>query len=124
LTASVGSPTRQISCRLGLDDPAALESIGADSPVPAETPPVLLSPALLERLSGPALTIPRLCSALDLAIVERAASLFPPLGSEAGWHARFGRELNATDDRDAFRPGRQGLLVVDGKHIEPFRVAL
>jgi len=41
-----------------------------------------------------------------------------------GWDARFGRELNATDDRGAFRPGRHGLPVVDGKHIEPFRAAL
>ena len=125
LTASVGSPTRQIGCRLGLDDPASLESIGAESSDTAETLPVRLSPALLERLSGPALTIPHLCSPIDLAIVERAAALFPPLGSsDAGWGARFGRELNATDDRDAFRPGRHGLPVVDGRHIEPFRVAL
>jgi hypothetical protein len=124
LTASVGSPTRQIDCRLGLDDPASLESIGNESSDAAEASPVRLSPALLERLSGPALTIPHLCSAIDLAIVERAAALFPPLGSETGWAARFGRELNATDDREALRPGRRGLPVVDGKHIEPFRVSL
>ena len=60
----------------------------------------------------------------DLAIVERAAALFPPLGSAAGWSARFGRELNASDDRGAFRDGGHGLPVVDGKHLEPFHVAL
>jgi hypothetical protein len=124
LTATVGTPTREISCRLGLDDPASLESIGADSSDAAEVLPIRLSPALLERLSGAALTIPHLCTPTDLAIVERAAALFPPLGSEAGWNARFGRELNATDDRDAFRPGRHGLPIVDGKHIEPFRAGL
>ncbi len=39
----------------------------------------------------------------------------------------FGRELNATDDRGAFRPrgrGRDGRPVVEGKHIEPFRTHL
>ena len=46
--------------------------------------PVRLSPALLERISGPDLVLPDLRGALDLAIVERAASLFPPLGSADG----------------------------------------
>ena len=36
--------------------------------------------------------------------------------------ARFGRELNATDDRGAFRAAGGGLPVVEGKQIEPFRV--
>lgn len=74
----------------------------------------------------PDLAIPALRHAIDLAIVERAASLFPPLGDPRGWSASFGRELNATDDRDAFRPSRggNGLPVVQGKHVEPFRVSL
>jgi hypothetical protein len=46
----------------------------------------------------------------------------PPLGSENGWGARFGRELNATDDRPHFHSRRGGLPVLEGKHIEPFRV--
>ena len=37
---------------------------------------------------------------------------------------RFGRELNASDDRSAFLDGRRGLPVVEGKHVEPFHVAL
>jgi hypothetical protein len=61
---------------------------------------------------------------LDLAIVERTAALFPPLGGESGWSARFGRELNATDDREHFRPAGGGLPIVEGKQIEPFRVDL
>jgi len=129
VTASTGSPTKEIACRLGLDDPAALESIddGAAPSTATATArasvPVRLTPALLERISGPALTIPNVCAPIDLAIVERAATLFPPLASPAGWHASFGRELNATEDRAAFRHGRNGLPVVDGKHVEPFRVA-
>jgi hypothetical protein len=104
VTASAGLPTREIACRMGLDDVADLEAIGEQ---PAETStwfPVRVTPALLEHLSGPDLAIPSIRTATDLTIAERAASLFPPLGSATGWAAVFGRELNATDDRAAFRP--------------------
>ena len=124
LTATAGSPTRTIGCRLGEHDPAALEAIGDE---PADRCPafqVHVTPALLERISGDALTLPDLRCAADLAIVERAAALFPPLGSEAGWAAHFGRELNATDDREHFRDAAAGLPIIEGKQIEPFRVAV
>jgi hypothetical protein len=147
VTASAGLPTREIACRMGLDDLADLEAIGEQ---PADTStwfPVRVTPALLEHVSGPGLAIPSIRTATDLAIAERAASLFPPLGSHTGWAAVFGRELNATDDRAAFRAssghgsvvdgnrarrsdsGRvrlqpDSLPVVEGKHVEPFRAAL
>ena len=147
VTASAGLPTREIACRMGLDDLADLEAIGEQ---PADTStwfPVRVTPALLEHVSGPGLAIPSIRTATDLAIAERAASLFPPLGSRTGWAAVFGRELNATDDRAAFRAssghgsvvdGRRArrsdsgrvrlqpdsLPVVEGKHVEPFRAAL
>src|SRR5712692_7608911 len=124
VTASPGSPTRQIACRLGVDDATELESIGEEPPERSPWFPLRLSPALLERISGPTVAIPHLRSATDLAIVERAASLFPPLGSASGWSVHFGRELNASDDRGAFRPPRHGLPVVEGKHVLPFQVAL
>jgi hypothetical protein len=107
-----------------VDDPAVLESIASE---PSDAAfPIRVSPALLERISGPDLVIPNLRTVTDLAIVERAAALFPPLGSADGWGVRFGRELNASDDRDAFRPAARGarLPVVEGKHVEPFHVAL
>src|SRR5205823_10963428 len=56
-----------------------------------------------------------------LAIAERAAALFPALGAESGWAARFGRELNATEDRSALGDDR-ALPVVEGKLIDPFRI--
>ncbi len=124
VTASPGSPTRQIACRLGVDDAMELESIGEEPPEQSSWFPLRVSPALLERISGPTLAIPHLRGATDLAIVERAASLFPPLGSASGWSVRFRRELNASDDRGAFRPPRHGLPVVEGKHVVPFQVAL
>jgi hypothetical protein len=147
VTASAGLPTREIACRMGLDDLADLEAIGEQ---PADTSPwfpVRVTPALLEHVSGPGLAIPSIRTATDLAIAERAASLFPPLGSRTGWAAVFGRELNATDDRAAFRASSghgivadgnrarrsdswrvrlqpDSLPVVEGKHVEPFRAAL
>ena len=123
VTATAGAPSHRIALRLGIDDLAALEALDADAAEPRGFP-LHLSPDLLERVSGPALTIPHLQSPIDLAIVERAAALFRPLGDAGGFAARFGRELNATDDRDAFRADRDGLLVVDGKHLEPFRLVL
>ncbi len=124
VTASAGAPTRTIACRLGEHDPAALETVGEEPAHTAPWFPVRLTPALIRRLSGDDLAIPDLRTPLDLAIVERAAALFPPLGSERGWSARFGRELNATDDREHFRPAGEGLPIVEGKQIEPFRVDL
>jgi hypothetical protein len=124
LTASRGGPTRSVACRLGLDDPAALEHLGEEPADRSPWFPVHVSPDLLARVSGPDLTVPMVTSREDLRIVERAASLFPPLGSEAGWNARFGRELNASDDRGAFRTAGAGLRLVEGKHLESFRVSL
>ncbi len=124
LTASPGVPTASVACRLGLEDPADLESIGDDDGERAIDQSIRLTPAVIERISGPDLAIPYLRSAIDLRIVERAAALFPPLGSDRGWAARFGRELNATDNREQLRRTGAGLPVVEGKHLEPFRVAL
>ena len=122
VTGSTGAPTDRVACRLGLDDPADLEALGEVTE--DESFPVRLTPALLERLSGPGMAVPALRDAVGLGIVERAASLFPPLGAPTGWAASFGRELNASDDRSAFRPARHGLPVVEGKHLSPFCAAL
>lgn len=119
LTATAGERTDAIACRFGVDDPAALEGIGDGG----EGLPIRLSVDALERMSGPALTIPYASAPLDLALAERAAVRFPPLGDASRWGIRFGRELNATDDRGLFRPRSRGLPVVDGRHLSPFRVA-
>jgi hypothetical protein len=122
ITATAGSPTERIACRFGEQSPAALEAIGDDDAAPTTAFPVSLTPSLLNRLSGEGLAIPDIRIPIDLAIVERAAALFPPCGATDGWSAQFGRELNATDDRDHFRPGGSGVPIVEGKQIEPFRV--
>src|SRR5207302_6059535 len=82
---------------------------------------VRVTPSWLERVSGSDLAIPDLRTAMDVQILDRACALFPPLGDDRAWAARFGRELNATDDRAAFRPANEGLPIVEGKHIHPFR---
>jgi Eco57I restriction-modification methylase len=124
LTAARGSPTRTISCRLGEDEPARLEPLDEEPADQSSWFTVRLSPELLARVSGDDLAIPQLRHPLDLTILERAVTLFPPLGSDAGWGIRFGRELNATDDRRHFQPRTAGVPVLEGKHIGPFRTDL
>jgi hypothetical protein len=119
LTATAGTATTAISCRLGERNPSVLDSEG-------EAPswfPLRVTPALLARVSGDALALPDFRSPVDLAIAERVAGLFPPLGNSPGWNARFGRELNATEDRGVLGSADGGLPVLEGKHLEPFRAA-
>jgi len=120
LTATAGAPTSHLRCQFGIDSLSGLETLSVDHDQRAF--PVQLSTDALGRLSGDALAIPNLRSRMDVVIAERAASLFLPLGHAAGWGVRFGRELNATEDRDAFRAGPLGIPVVDGRHISPFQV--
>jgi hypothetical protein len=122
LTATAGTPTRTIACRLGERDPTALERSGDEPSAHSPWFPIQLTTDLVRRLSGDDLSIPDLRSSLDLVIVERAASLFPPAGDEGGWGLRFGRELNVTDDRASFSAAGTGLPVIEGKHLEAFRV--
>ena len=121
VTATAGQPTAEFGCRLGERDTSILET---DSSGDGTWFPVRLTPALLERLSGRDMAVPDLRSIVDLAIVERAHALFPRLGDAAGWSVQFGRELNATDDREHLRPAGTGWPVLEGKAIEPFRVRL
>lgn len=125
LTTTGGAHTSGIRCRFAERSAEALDTLPDD--VADELPgafPIVLTPALVSRLSGDSLAIPDLRSPLDLAIAERVAASAPALGAAGGWAARFGRELNATDDRPYFRPPGEGLPVVEGKAIRPFRVAV
>jgi hypothetical protein len=124
LSASPGGPTREVRCRLGERDPAVLEEAAA-SPAPAAAGRgITLTPALLRRLSGPGLAIPYIRRKPELQLVERLVSSWPALADEHGWAARFGRELNRSDDRGRFSVEGRGMPVVEGKHVDPFRVRL
>ena len=119
LTCTTGRPTTAVRCRFGLSSPEDLEAPGR---------PLVLSRRLLARLSGDDdLGIPELGSERDLAIVEAVSATTPRLGADNGWHVEFGRELNASDDRGLFTPVTRavtGQPVIEGKQIEPFRVAV
>jgi hypothetical protein len=125
VTATTGGETDRVACRFGLQDPAVLDGIAeAEASDPAAAFPVQLTPAVLERLSGPDLAIPDLRTPTDLQIAERLAVAHPRLTSPSGWGLHFGRELNATADREHFSAAPGGLPVVDGKHLGPFTVRI
>ena len=117
LTATAGRPTSAIACRFGVSSLRELDT---------DRPPILVSRQLLGRLSGPDdLGIPELSTDRDLRIVEGIHARVRWLGAPDGWNVQFGRELNATDDRGAFaafshRPTARPVL--EGKHVQPFRV--
>jgi hypothetical protein len=122
-TATAGTPTGRIACRFGIDDAAELETIpdaGDRAVVPAH--PISLTPAFLSILDEEKIVIPELRTAIDLQILERIVHTIPRLDAANGWNVRFGRELNATDDRSHFHSRQTGLPVLEGKHIEPFVV--
>jgi N-6 DNA Methylase/Eco57I restriction-modification methylase len=121
-TSTVGDATQHIACRFGIDDPAELETIpdSGDRPA-ARSHPIALTPSFLEALSGDRVAIPELRIEVDMRILERVVHTIPRLSAADGWGVRFGRELNATDDRRHFHSIRAGLPVLEGKHIEPFR---
>jgi hypothetical protein len=123
LSASRGGPTGRVRCRFGVRDPSSLEPAAPVPPEPSgDTGELVVTPSLLGQLAGPGLAFPYVRRAAELRLLERLAAAFPPLGAEAGWAARFGRELNATDDRGRFVTARGAIAVVEGKHVDPFRV--
>jgi N-6 DNA Methylase len=119
LTATKGRATDRFGVRFGKVDPASLEQEAGPR---QSSYPLELSVDLLERVSGAGLAIPHWKDRRDLTIAERAASLFPALGSAGGWNVRFGRELNASDDRGLFVRAGTGVPVVAGRQLDPFAV--
>jgi hypothetical protein len=121
LTATTGSSTEWISTRFGVTHPDSL-----DEPEPARM--LSLAKTFLARVSGDDdLGVPELGTETDLRIVEKISASHPWLSSPDGWHAHFGRELNASDDRASFQPAsraRRVRPVLEGKQIGPFRAAL
>jgi hypothetical protein len=117
LVATRYGRTSSIRCRFGLSEPDS-EHDGA------ATASVQLTPALLERVSGPGLAVPHLPAQSDVALVERLAVRHQPLSDPGGWHVTFGRELNASDDRDLFHrsSSHSGWPVIEGRNLSPFQV--
>jgi Eco57I restriction-modification methylase len=119
LTATAGRPTSSIACRFKLAQADDLDRAG---------PSIIVTRPLLARLSGvDDLGIPEIASEDDLRILETISARAPWLSASVGWNVRFGRELNASDDRAALRTYTGNPLarpVLEGKQLTPFRVAL
>lgn len=119
-TCTAGRETSAIRCRFGLTQADDLDA--------SPQAPLVLTRRLLARMSGEDdLGVPELATQMDLAIVEAVSNSTPRLGSRDGWNVAFGRELNASDDRDLFVPigdAPCGRPIVEGKQIDPFRVAM
>ncbi len=123
LSATAGGRTTTIPCRFGIPSAEVLDRLPELGPDPDA---VTLTRPLLEQLSGEQIAVPDVRSRRDVDILHAIAFTTPALGDPGGWHVRFGRELNATDDRRHFARGpdvgNAGLPVVEGKHLGPFTV--
>ncbi len=121
LTATAGTDTQAIRCRFGV---SRLEDVDGAWHAPGS---ISVTPALIARISGnDDLGLPQFAASDDLRIVESITARIPALDDASGWHVRFGRELNATDDRALMVPSAEhpeGRPVVEGKMLTPFRVA-
>ena len=121
LVARKGGPACTTRARFGVQTAAELEDLPGRDEDPAESAyPIRLSPDLLATIGGTRARLPDGRRPADLRLADRLMRAFPALGSDAGWTAAFGRELNATDDKALFC--ERGLPVIEGKHIAPFVV--
>ena len=120
LSTQTAGQTGTLSFHCALSDPAVLD---ADR----ESPPLRIARSRLESWNHD-LAVPEVPDATALEILSGISSRVPALGDASGWSVRFGRELNATDDRPHFLPlanARQRLLpIVEGKLVSPFQVHL
>jgi hypothetical protein len=120
LTCTAGAPTSSTACRFGMRRPEDLDD--------NHRTPLVITRGLLARMSGSDdLGIPEVVNERDLRILEDVTSRVPWLGGGDGWAARFGRELNASDDKHLFRRytgSRDARPVLEGKQIEPFRTSV
>jgi hypothetical protein len=119
VSATRGGGTTALPCRFGLRRPDELDRL-AELGVDGEA--VIVTRSLLQRMTGSELAVPDVRCRLDVEILAHIASAVPALGDPGGWSVRFGRELNATDDRKHFQREGTGLPIVEGKQISPFQV--
>ncbi len=116
VTATKGSPTTGLTLRATVTSLEGRKGSGLD------VPSLRLDAGLLRRADPEGLALPCLRSALEVRALEAILARGTRLG-EPPWSLRFGRELNATDDRALLRdepPGPGRLPVIGGRHLRPF----
>ncbi len=119
-TTNIGA-TDVLRFRCGVMDPAELHAPEAHSKMLA------LSRSRIEALNPEHLSIPDIADAAALSILIGVSQRVPALADPAGWNVRFGRELNATDDRPHFVAAgtrSTALPIVEGKQLAPFQFDL
>lgn len=126
MSATNGGSTDRLDFQCGLQKADILDQLPSQPSESARHEHLAVSRSRLESWDPKHLTVPELTSPQALAIFTRAAASLLRLSSPDGWGAKFGRELNATDDRPHFIPkGNRGALpIVEGKHLQPFQVML
>ncbi|MFB3855596.1 MAG: Eco57I restriction-modification methylase domain-containing protein [Vicinamibacterales bacterium] len=123
VTATRGRSTVRLRCRFGETSAQRLDSIPGDQSE-ARQFPVVVSRAVIRSFSGDDEAVPDLRGPEDLVLLEKILAACPPVSAENGWNVRFGRELNATDDRPHFVEAGEGIPIVGGKQLRPFAADL
>lgn len=127
MTATHGGSTDRLDFQNGLQHAAALDQRPSRPREDVAPGRLSVSRSRLESWDPLHLTIPEVTTREALGILTLAATTVPRLSAPDGWRARFGRELNATDDKPHFvaRSHAGPLLpIVEGKHLQPFQVRL
>jgi hypothetical protein len=126
MSATNGGSTDRLDFQCGLQKADVLDQLPSQPREHAQRERISVSRSRLESWDPEHLTVPEIASPQALAIFTRAAASLPRLSSPDGWGAKFGRELNATDDRPHFvaKGRRDALPIVEGKHLQPFQVML
>ena len=118
LTLTNAGSTPAIPVRAGIHRASQFDEL-PDAEKDPESVPVTRT--LIERLCGQPLAIPDVRCSHDVSVAARIAYAYPAARETLGWNLRFGRELNATDDRPHFSD-HGDLPVIEGKQIQPFSV--
>lgn len=127
LSTTAGGETSALPCRFGVRRPETLDDLPELGPDPAA---VTVQRRLIDRFSGGEAAVPDVRSTTDVDLLAHIAFTTPALGDADGWHVSFGREFNATDDRAHFHtadptsPQQDDLVIVEGKHLTPFAIAV
>ena len=102
MSATNGGSTERLDFQCGLQTADVLDQLPSRPGERAQHDQLSISRSRLESWDPEHLTVPELANPQALAIFTRAAAALPRLSSPEGWGAKFGRELNATDDRPHF----------------------